>query len=78
MFDKDLFFSLCERYGVELSETLDVPMIKEGGEMHEITESDVKRIFAPHQTYCEYSANRISAKVKATEFYLQEDYAIAC
>lgn len=28
MFNKDLFFSLCEKYDVELSKTINKPMIK--------------------------------------------------
>ena len=28
MFDKDLFLSICEKYGVDHSETTDSPMIK--------------------------------------------------
>ena len=57
MFDKDLFLSLCEKYDVELSETASSPMIKVGMEVHAITNDDVNRIFAPCQTYFEYSRN---------------------
>ena len=38
MFDKDLFLSLCEKYDVELSETATSPMIREGIEVHAITD----------------------------------------
>ena len=29
MFDKDLFLSICEKYDVELSQTVDSPILKE-------------------------------------------------
>ncbi len=29
MFDKNLFFTLCERYNVELSDSANEPMLKE-------------------------------------------------
>lgn len=78
MFDKDLFLSLCEKYDVELSETASSPMIKAGMEVHAITNDDVNRIFAPCQTYFGYSSNKINARVVVSEFYLKDDYAIAC
>ena len=78
MFDKDLFLSLCEKYDVELSETATSPMIREGIEVHEITDVDVNRIFSPCQTYFGYSGNKISTKMAVPEFYLMDDYAIAC
>lgn len=78
MFNKDLFLSLCEKYVVELSADVACPMMKEGEEMHAVTADDVSRVFAPCQTYFEYSISKMNAKVEAPAFYLQEDYAIAC
>lgn len=78
MFDKDLFLSLCDKYDVEFSETATSPMIKEGMEVHEITNDDVNRIFAPCQTYFDYSSSTINTSVGLHEFYLKNDYAIAC
>jgi hypothetical protein len=78
MFNKDLFLSLCEKYGVELSETAISPMIKDGEQVHVITNDDVNRVFAPCQAYFGYSSNKTNARVDAPEFYLPEDYAIAC
>lgn len=49
MFDKDLFLSLCEKYDVELSETATRPMIREGIDVHAITDDDVNRIFSPYE-----------------------------
>lgn len=40
MLDKNSFLSLCEKYGVELSETATSPMIREGMEIHTITNDD--------------------------------------
>ena len=51
MFDKDLFLSLCGKYDVELSDTLARPMIKVESELHDITNRDINRVFAPKQTY---------------------------
>lgn len=78
MFDKDLFFSLCEKYNVELSETADQPMIRDGIEIRAITENEVNRIFVPYQTYFDYFNSTITANVNVPKFYLQDDYAIAC
>ena len=38
MFDKELFLSLCEKYGVELNDKYDQPMIKIDGELIALTE----------------------------------------
>ena len=78
MFDKDLFLSLCEKYDVELSETATSPMIKDGNQIHVITEGDVNRVFAPCQTYFGYSSNKINARVDVPKFYFQENYTTAC
>ncbi|HCO28083.1 MAG TPA: hypothetical protein DIT54_01270 [Lachnospiraceae bacterium] len=78
MFDKDLFFSLCEKYNVELSKTANKPMIRDGKEVHAITEEDINRVFAPCQVYFDYSSNQIDANVVSTAFYLTEDFAVAC
>lgn len=78
MFDKDLFFALCEKYNVELSDSAKEPMIKDGNGVHAITDEDVSRVFAPCQTYFGYSSDKIGAKVIKKAYYLQEDFAIAC
>ena len=78
MFDKDLFLSLCEKYDVDLSETAISPMIKEGMELHPITDDDLNRIFSSYQTYVGYSCSKTNTKAVAPEFYLNDDYAIAC
>ena len=78
MFDKELFFSLCEKYNVELSETADRPMIRNGEEVHSITDEDINRVFAPDQTYFPYLNNKINADSISMTYSYQEDFAIAC
>lgn len=60
MFDKALFLSLCGKYNVELSDTLARPMMKVGSELHDITNHDINRVFAPKQTYLSDYGKRIS------------------
>lgn len=78
MFDKDLFLLLCEKYNVELSETANKPMIRDGEGVHAITKEDVNRVFAPCQIYFDYSSNKFDANTVSMAFYLQEDFAVAC
>lgn len=59
MFNKELFLSLCEKYNVELSETVTSPMIKDGDQIHEIANNDVNRVFPPCQAYFGHSSNRM-------------------
>lgn len=49
MFDKSLFFALCEKYNVELSDSAKKPMIKDRNGVHPVTTENVSRIFAPCQ-----------------------------
>lgn len=77
MFDEKLFYSLCEKYNVEMSSSATCPMIKNGTEVHAITEDDISRIFSPCQTYFEYPNDKMNTKTDPV-FYVQDDYAIAC
>lgn len=44
-FDRDLFYRLCEKYNVELSDKYDKPMIKESdGTVRSLTDEDVLNI----------------------------------
>lgn len=44
-FDKDLFYRLCEKYGVELSDKYDKPMIKESDStVRPLTDEDVNNL----------------------------------
>ena len=60
MFDKDLFLSLCGKYNVELSDTLARPMMKVESELHDITNYDINRVFAPKQTNFSYYGKQFS------------------
>ncbi len=78
MFDKNLFFALCEKYNVELSDSAKKPMLKDRNGVHAVTNEDVSRIFAPCQTFFEYSGEKLDSNIITTVYYLQEDFAIAC
>lgn len=78
MFDKDLFYTLCEKYNVELSDSAKRPMIKNGNDVHPVTNEDVSRIFAPCQTSFEYSGKKLDATAIKKVFYMQENIGIAC
>lgn len=78
MFDKDLFYSLCEKYQVELSSKYDSPMIRNGEDIHAITADDVKRVFSNCQSYFNYSDNKISTKLTSSSFENEDSLAIAC
>ena len=44
-FDKELFYRLCKKYGVEFSEEYDKPMLKEpDGTVRPLTDKDVLNI----------------------------------
>lgn len=44
-FDRDLFYRLCEKYGVELLDKYDKPMIKESdGSIRLLTDEDVNNL----------------------------------
>ena len=67
MLDKELFFSLCEKYNVELSKTAKTPIIRDAEGVHAITEEDV-----------DYSNNNINTSNVKPEFDFMDDYATAC
>lgn len=78
MYDKNLFFALCEKYNVELSGSVKKPMLRDRNGVHAVTNEDVGRIFALCQTFFEYSGKKLDANIITTAYYLQEDFAIAC
>ena len=78
MFDKELFISLCKKYGVELSETAEQPMIKDGKDVHSVTEEDINRIFMPCLAYFEYSSDKMKVNIASSVYYVQEGFAVAC
>lgn len=49
MFDRKLFYDLCNKYGVELSDKYDKPMIKTDGEVRQFVEQDVRELLPEYQ-----------------------------
>lgn len=43
-FDKGLFYSLCNKYNVELCDKYNSPMLKIGNEIRKVKKEDVKNI----------------------------------
>lgn len=43
MFDKNLFIELCEKYDVELSDSVKKPMIRDGNGIYMVAGDDVSR-----------------------------------
>ncbi len=78
MLDKELFFSLCKKYNVELSKTAKTPMIRDVEGVHAITEEDIKQIVKPPQNYFDYSNDNINTGNINLEFNFIDDYATAC
>ena len=78
MFDKNLFFALCEKYNVELNDSAKKPMIKDRNGVHVVNNEDVSRIFASCKTVFGYSGKKLDANIITDAYYLQEDFAIAC
>ena len=79
MFDKKLFLSLCEKYGVEFSETATKPMVKLDSNYLPINKEVLITLFSPHQTLFAYSTNNSNMLIDANRFCpLTENFAIAC
>lgn len=49
MFNRELFYTLCDKYGVEFSDKYDKPMLKTEDGLRELVEQDVKDIFSKRQ-----------------------------
>lgn len=78
MFNKELFLSLCEKYGVELSDTVTEPMLRQDSKLYPITPEDIRTIFSFYQNHFEYSSSGIEARVEPAIYQLLERVAIAC
>lgn len=80
MFDKELFYSLCEKYQVELCEEYDKPMIKDGDSIKPLTNTELLRVFAACQSFFKYSLNKKSARVVSLTYSaaVLDDLAEAC
>ncbi len=78
MFDKNLFFALCEKYDIELSETAKEPMIKSKNGIYPVTSEDDNRIYASCQISFGYSGKKLNADSTINLYYCEEDFAVAC
>ncbi len=65
MIDIDLFYELCDKYGIELSDKYDRPMLSRGDMIRPILDKDVVHLFNLSDTYYD-------------RFYMDDDVSIAC
>ena len=49
MFNRELFYALCDKYGVEFNDQYDKSMLKTEDGLRELVEQDVKDIFSKRQ-----------------------------
>lgn len=79
MLDKELFFSLCEKYNVELSDKYGKSMIKFGDNVRPISKEDVKNIIPKYQVYFLYDSLGMKYKKNtSTSYNMSNDFSIAC
>ena len=77
MFNKELFYDLCNKYGVELSDEYSKPMIKTDGEVRQLEEQDVRDLLPRYQETVFYQ-NKINAyKIETSYVYIPQDLMIA-
>lgn len=77
MFDRDLFYSLCEKYHVELSDKYTSAMIKDGTDLKELNDDEIKKIFSAFKSSVPYEESSNKTIVQQTIFKLEE-YPTAC
>ena len=78
MFNKELFYSLCEKYQVELSDKFETAMIKDGEVLKRLNEDEVKKVFPNFKTYFSYEKSGIKTKSKSLSSFEVLEYLIAC
>ena len=72
MFNKELFYDLCNKYGVELSDEYSKPMIKTDGEVRQLEEQDVRDLLPRYQETVFYQN-----KIETSYVYIPQDLMIA-
>lgn len=77
MFNKELFYDLCNKYGVELSDEYNKPMIKTDGEIRQLEEQDVKNLLPRYQETVFYQNNSNAYKIETSYVYIPQDLMIA-
>lgn len=79
MFDKDLFYSLYEKYQVELSDKFESPMIKNNNSIEPLTKLYVSSIFSVEQNTFTYNSSfDYRGKLDAPLTFEFTDYIEAC
>lgn len=80
MFNQELFYSLCEKYGVELSNEIDSPMVRDMETLKKLDENEAKQILGMFKAYFSYEEKEIKTKTKFADllFFELAEYPIAC
>lgn len=77
MFNKELFYDLCNKYGVELSDEYSKPMIKTDGEVRQLEEQDVRDLLPRQQETVFYQNKSNAYKIETSYVYIPQDLMIA-
>ena len=77
MFNKELFYDLCNKYGVELSDEYSKPMIKTDGEVRQLEEQDVRDLLSRYQETVFYQNKSNAYKIETSYVYIPQDLMIA-
>ena len=77
MFNKELFYDLCNKYGVELSDEYSKPMIKTDGEVRQLEEQDVRDLLPRYQETFFYQNKSNAYKIETSYVYIPQDLMIA-
>ena len=77
MFNKELFYDLCNKYGVELSDEYSKPMIKTDGEVRQLEEQDVRDLLPRYQETVFYQNKSNEYKIETSYVYIPQDLMIA-
>lgn len=77
MFDKELFYALCNQYGVELSDKYDKPMLKTDDGIRELVEQDVRRPSSSVQGTVSYRNDGNTYKIETSCMYVPQELMIA-
>ena len=77
MFNKELFYDLCNKYGVELSDEYSKPMIKTDGEVRQLEEQDVRDLLPRYQETVFYHNKSNAYKIETSYVYIPQDLMIA-